>query len=145
MDIDNMTAREIADAIEAADIWDIELCKRLADMADLSDEWEAGKCFREDVERIVTVAYKRLGFDEYVNAALDTEVAAIREPVTAEEIANALRERGVVNEDFIHALCILAGMEREWEDWKAVEDFDPKPIDPLANAAAEALGLPAIW
>lgn len=126
------TAKEIACEIRKAKWEDEELCRELCGMAELEKEWDDAYCINDVLQK----AADRLGVCVECVAPERNYSSTYR---NAEVIAEDMRALDYWDTDLCMELILEAGMEDEYEEWEAEEEYQKCDFPELVEKAAEKL------
>lgn len=126
------TAKEIACEIRKTKWEDEELCRELCEMAGLEKEWDDAYCINDVLQK----AADRLGVCVECVAPERNYSSTYR---NAEVIAEDMRALDYWDTDLCMELILEAGMEDEYEEWEAEEEYQKCDFPELVEKAAEKL------
>lgn len=138
------TAKEIACEIRKAKWEDEELCRELCGMAELEKEWDdefdidyvLGYKSRGSLSGVLQKAADRLGVCVECVAPERNYSSTYR---NAEVIAEDMRALDYWDTDLCMELILESGMEDEYEEWEAEEEYQKCDFPELVEKAAEKL------
>lgn len=138
------TAKEIACEIRKTKWEDEELCRELCEMARLEEEWDnvfdidyvMGYKPRSGLSGVLQKAADRLGVCVECVAPERNYSSTYR---NAEVIAEDMRALDYWDTDLCMELIFEAGMEDEYEEWEAEEEYQKCDFSELVEKAAEKL------
>lgn len=128
------TAKKIACEIRKTKWEDEELCRELCEMAGLEKEWDDAYCINDVLQK----AADRLGVCVECVAPERNYSSTYR---NAEVIAEDMRALDYWDTDLCMELILEAGMEDEYEEWEAEEEYQKCDFPVLVEKAAEKLGV----
>lgn len=128
------TAKEIACEIRKTKWEDEELCRELCEMAGLEKEWDDAYCINDVLQK----AADRLGVCVECVAPERNYSSTYR---NAEVIAEDMRALDYWDTDLCMELILEAGMEDEYKEWEAEEEYQKCDFSELVEKAAEKLGV----
>lgn len=126
------TAKEIACEIRKTKWEDEELCRELCEMAGLEKEWDDAYCINDVLQK----AADRLGVCVECVAPERNYSSTYR---NAEVIAEDMRALDYWDTDLCMELILEAGMEDEYKEWEAEEEYQKCDFSELVEKAAEKL------
>lgn len=128
------TAKEIACEIRKTKWEDEELCRELCGMAELEKEWDDAYCINDVLQK----AADRLGVCVECVAPERNYSSTYR---NAEVIAEDMRALDYWDTDLCMELILESGMEDEYKEWEAEEEYQKCDFSELVEKAAEKLGV----
>ena len=126
------TAKEIACEIRKTKWEDEDFCRELCKMAGLEKKWDDAYCINDVLQK----AADRLGVCVECVAPERNYSSTYR---NAEVIAEDMRALDYWDTDLCMELILEAGMEDEYEEWEAEEEYQKCDFSELVEKAAEKL------